>query len=95
MLHICYKHGVLYRLQHQPDSDIARAEEACLQISGVISLSCAWRVTPLDVVTMKVKQKQAEVDRKEEMLALLQVRILCTCMWTVTHMVHNTEHAYL
>lgn len=66
-----------------------------MQISGVISLSCAWRVTPLDVVTMKVKQKQTEVDRKEEMLALLQVRILCTCMCTVPQMVRNAESSYL
>jgi hypothetical protein len=33
-------------------------------------------VTPLDVVTMKVKQQQAEVDHKEEILALLQVVVL-------------------
>ena len=44
-----------------------------LQVSGEISLACSWRVTPLDVVTMKVKQQQAEVDHKEEILALLQV----------------------
>lgn len=43
-----------------------------LQVSGEISLACSWRVTPLDVVTMKVKQQQAEVDHKEEILALLQ-----------------------
>lgn len=43
------------------------------QVSGEISLACSWRVTPLDVVTMKVKQQQAEVDHKEEILALLQV----------------------
>lgn len=41
-------------------------------MSGEISLACSWRVTPLDVVTMKVKQQQAEVDHKEEILALLQ-----------------------
>ena len=42
------------------------------QVSGEVSLACSWRVTPLDVVTMKVKQQQAEVDHKEEILALLQ-----------------------
>lgn len=47
-----------------------------MQVSGEISLACSWRVTPLDVVTMKVKQQQAEVDHKEEILALLQVRTL-------------------
>lgn len=45
-----------------------------VQVSGEISLACSWRVTPLDVVTMKVKQQQAEVDHKEEILALLQAR---------------------
>ena len=49
-------------------------ELVCLarQVSGEISLACSWRVTPLDVVTMKVKAAQAEVDHKEEILALLQ-----------------------
>lgn len=45
-----------------------------VQVSGEVSLACSWRVTPLDVVTMKVKQQQAEVDHKEEILALLQER---------------------
>lgn len=44
---------------------------ALSQVSGEIALACSWRVTPLDVVTMKVKQQQAEVDHKEEILALL------------------------
>ncbi|KAK9808775.1 hypothetical protein WJX72_003363 [[Myrmecia] bisecta] len=44
------------------------------KVSGEINLVCSWRVTPLDVVTMKVRAKQEEVDHKEEILALLMER---------------------
>ena len=61
-----------------------------LQVSGEISLACSWRVTPLDVVTMKVKQQQAEVDHKEEILALLQV-IFLSLTWKVPEDTQVTE----
>lgn len=40
-------------------------------MSGEISLACSWRVTPLDVASIKVKAKQTELDHREEVLALL------------------------
>lgn len=43
-------------------------------MSGEISLACSWRVTPLDVASIKVKARQTELDRKEEVLALLLER---------------------
>ena len=43
-------------------------------MSGDISLTCTWRVTPLDMAALKVKTKQSELDRKEEVLALLEER---------------------
>ena len=46
----------------------------CLQVSGDISLTCTWRVTPLDMAALKVKTRQSELDRKEEVLALLLER---------------------
>ena len=49
-----------------------------LQVSGEISLACSWRVTPLDVASIKVKAKQTELDRKEEVLALLLERYSAT-----------------
>ena len=49
-----------------------------MQVSGEISLACSWRVTPLDVASIKVKAKQTELDRKEEMLALLLERYSTT-----------------
>ncbi|KAL3144166.1 hypothetical protein ABBQ32_003950 [Trebouxia sp. C0010 RCD-2024] len=44
------------------------------RVSGEIALACSWRVTPLDVVIMKVRTKQEEVDHKEEVLAVLLER---------------------
>ena len=43
-------------------------------MSGDISLTCTWRVTPLDMAALKVKTRQSELDRKEEVLALLLER---------------------
>ena len=43
-------------------------------MSGDISLTCTWRVTPLDMAALKVRTKQSELDRKEEVLALLLER---------------------
>ena len=44
------------------------------QMSGDISLTCTWRVTPLDMAALKVKTKQSKLDRKVEVLALLEER---------------------
>jgi hypothetical protein len=49
--------------------------DCAIQVSGDISLACSWRVTPLDVVQLKVKACQAELEQKEEVLALIQERL--------------------
>lgn len=44
------------------------------RVSGRILLSSMWRVTPLDVATLKLKARQAELDDKQEIIAVLQDR---------------------
>ena len=59
----------------RPRCELAKADSATfLQVSGDISLTCTWRVTPLDMAALKVKTRQSELDRKEEVLALLLER---------------------
>lgn len=45
-----------------------------LQVSGEVQLACSWRITPADVAHIQVKARQAELDRKQEVLALLLER---------------------
>ena len=42
------------------------------RVSGRIKLSSMWRITPLDVVTLKLKARQTELDDKQEVVALLR-----------------------
>jgi hypothetical protein len=44
------------------------------RVTGSIKLASMWRVTPLDVVTLKLKARQTELDDKQEVIALLQDR---------------------
>ncbi|KAK9809768.1 hypothetical protein WJX73_004442 [Symbiochloris irregularis] len=44
------------------------------KVSGEVRLACSWRITPVDVAHIKVKARQAELDRKQEVLALLLER---------------------
>ena len=45
-----------------------------LQVRGEINLACCWRVTPQDVLTLRVRNLAAEVSQREEMLAVLAER---------------------
>jgi hypothetical protein len=49
-------------------------QAVCLQVSGEINLACCWRVTPQDVLTLRVRTLAAEVSQREEVLAVLAER---------------------
>ena len=46
----------------------------CAQVSGELSLSCCWRVTPADALALKLRAAREQLSQRQEVLALLAER---------------------